>query len=184
MLKKNKKKPSCKGSDDETSQRSKRIKSNDEGSALKGNQPNGATVNLKAIKGLLRKKGPGATKSKGSGKNDKRTATFSEAASKEAPQKSQPEVKYNKCVVAFAIRVDKGNNAKERFDKKLVAALSFIHTYINKHTAFFPIKGLDPSKCLIKEKEDLPEFQVVLRSYFEIPNQRAFVLDLRKYVPK
>jgi hypothetical protein len=66
MLKKNKKKPSHKGSDDKISRRSKRTKSNNEESALKGNQPNGAKVNLKAIKGLLRKKGTGATKSKGS----------------------------------------------------------------------------------------------------------------------
>ncbi len=83
-------------------------------------------MNLKAIKGLLRKKGTGATKSKGSGKNDKKTAMFAEAASKEVPQKSEPAVKYNNCVVSFAIQVGKMNNAKAGFDKKIVAALSFI----------------------------------------------------------
>ncbi len=89
-MKKNKKKPSLKGSYDKTSQRSKRTKSDDEGL---GNQLNGATVNLDAIKGLLRKKGAGTTKSKGSGKNDKKMATFVEAASKEVLQKSEPEAK-------------------------------------------------------------------------------------------
>ncbi len=103
MLKKNKKKPSHKGSDDKTSRRSKRTKSNDEGLVFEGNQGNGAEVNLEAIKGLLKKKGIGATKSKGSGKNDKKMARFVEIASKEVPQKSKPAVKYNKCVVAFAI---------------------------------------------------------------------------------
>ncbi len=174
MLQKNKKKSSRKGSDEETSQRSKRTKSDDEGSALERNKLNGATVNLEAIKRLLRKKGAGTTKSKGSGKDDKKTATFAEAASKEVPRKSEPGVKYNKCVVAFAIQVNMGNNAEAGFDKKMIAALSFIQTYIDKHAASLPIDGLDPSKCSIKEKADLPAFQVVLRSYFEIPNPRAF----------
>jgi hypothetical protein len=49
-LKKNKKKPSRKVSDEETFQRSKRTKSDTEGLVLKGNQPNGTMVNLKAIK--------------------------------------------------------------------------------------------------------------------------------------
>jgi hypothetical protein len=99
---------------------------------------------------------------------------FAEVACKEAPQKSEPAVKYNKCVVEFAIQVDKGNNATAGFDKKIVAALSVIQTYINKHAALFPIKGSDPNKRPIKEKADLAEFQVVLRSYFKITNQRAF----------
>jgi hypothetical protein len=79
--------------------------------------------------------------------------TFVEKACKEVPQKPEPAVKYKKCVVAFAIQVDKGNNAKAGFYKKIVAALSFIQTYINKHAAFFSIKGLDPNKCPIKEKQ-------------------------------
>ncbi len=63
----------------------------------------GAMVDIEAINGSLRKKGAGMTKSKGTGKNDKKMAVFVEAASKEVPQKSEPEVKYNKCVVAFVI---------------------------------------------------------------------------------
>jgi hypothetical protein len=70
--KKIKKKPSRKGSDVKTTRRSKRTKSNNEGLALKGKGPNGAKVNLKAMKGSLRKKGAGATKSKGFGMNDKK----------------------------------------------------------------------------------------------------------------
>jgi hypothetical protein len=50
-----------------------------------------------------------------------------EAASKGASRKLEPEVKYNKCVVAFAIRVVKGKDSKVGFDKKIVAALSFLY---------------------------------------------------------
>jgi hypothetical protein len=70
------KKSSCKGSDDKISCQSKRTKSEDKGSALGGEQPDGAVVNLEAMKGLLRKKGAGAVKPKGSKKKDKKTATF------------------------------------------------------------------------------------------------------------
>ena len=105
-------------------------------------------------------------RSKGSKKKDKKTRTFAEAVSKEALQESEPEVKYNMCVVAFEIRVGTGNNAKAGFDKNIVAAISFIQTYMDKHAAFLPIEGSDPSKHPIKEKADIPAFQVVLRSYF------------------
>jgi hypothetical protein len=83
-------------------------------------------------------------------------------------------VKYNKWVVAFAIRVDKGKDTKVGFDKKIVTALSFLQTYIDKHAAFFSIDGLDLSRPPIKEKADIPAFQVILRRYFDIPNKRAF----------
>ena len=56
LLKESMKKLSCNGSDDEISHQSKRTKSDDEGSALGEEQPNGAVVNLEVMKGLLRKK--------------------------------------------------------------------------------------------------------------------------------
>jgi hypothetical protein len=40
-------------------------------------------------------------------------------------EKTKP-VTYNQCVVGFAIRIDKGNNAKQAFDKKLMEGLQFI----------------------------------------------------------
>jgi hypothetical protein len=85
-------------------------------------------VNLEAMKGLLRKKGAGMVKPKGSKKKNKKTATFAEAASKGVSWKPETKVKYNKCVVAFVIRVDKGKDTKVGFDKKIVAALSFFQT--------------------------------------------------------
>jgi hypothetical protein len=58
--------------------------------------------------------------------------------------------------------------------KKLIAALSFLQTYIDKHAAFFAIDESDSSRPPIKEKGDLPAFQVVLQRYFMIPSKRAF----------
>jgi hypothetical protein len=72
------------------------------------------------------------------------------------------------------IRVNKGKDTKTAFDKKIVAALSFLQNYIDKHAAFFSIDALDPSRPPIKEKADVPAFQVILRKYFDIPNKRAF----------
>jgi hypothetical protein len=77
-------------------------------------------------------------------------------------------------VVAFAIRFDKGKDTKMGFDKKIVAALSFLQTYIHKHAAFFSIDKSDSSRPPIKEKADVLAFQVILRRYFDIPNKRAF----------
>ncbi len=72
------------------------------------------------------------------------------------------------------IRVDKGKDTKVAFGKKIVAALSFLQNYINKHAAFFSIDGLDSSRPPIKEKADVPAFQIILRKYFDIPNKRTF----------
>ena len=89
-------------------------------------------------------------------------------------QEPATKVKYNKCVVSFAIRVDKGKDTKAGFDKKVITGLSFIQTYIDKHAAFFAIDKSDSSRPPIKEKADLPALQVILQQYFNIPNERAF----------
>ncbi len=123
---------------------------------------------------MLRKKGAGKAKSTDAKQTAKRSATFAESASKGAPQKPEATFQYNKCVISFAIRVDKGKYTKAGFDKKIITGLSFLQNYIDKHTAFFSIDGLDSSRPPIKEKADLPAFQVILRRYFDIPNERAF----------
>ncbi len=45
--------------------------------------------------------------------------------------------------------------------------------YIDKHASFYPI-GKDQTAKPIREKADMPKYQVTLRSYFSIPNPRAF----------
>ncbi len=85
----------------------------------------------------------------------------------------KPEVQYNKCVVGFAMRVDKGQKLKENFDKKVGEALTFLRLHIDPEACFLPLnnnKNLRP----FKEKLDLPKFQVTSQSYFNIPNQHAF----------
>ncbi len=85
-----------------------------------------------------------------------------------------PAIAHKKCVVAFSIRVDKGKNTRAAFGKKIIAALSFLQTHIDKQAAFFAIDGSVSDRPPIKEKADLPGFQVILGRYFTIPSDRAF----------
>ena len=139
-----------------------------------GKEAEAAVVNLEAMKGALRTKGSDKKKPKDANQTPKKSATFAEAESTPATQEPVTKVTDNKCVVSFAIRVDKGKDTKAGFDKKLITGLSFIQTYIDKHAAFFAIDKSDSSRPPIREKADLPAFQVILRCYFDIPNERAF----------
>ncbi len=108
---------------------------------------------------------------KGKKPSPKKTTFADVAGTRQVPK--PPEVEHNKCVVSFAIRVDKGKNTKGAFDKRLVEGLSFLQTYLDKQACFFPF-GKDQTLAPIKEKADLPKFQEVLRNYFSIPNKYAF----------
>ena len=126
-MKKSKKSPR-KSSDDEHSRRSKKTRSDDEASSPADAPGDGKTANLEAIKGSLRKKGSGTPTHKGSGKKNKKTATFTEAVSKGATEKLAPVITHKKCVVAFSVRVDKGKDTQAAFGKKIIVALiSFKH---------------------------------------------------------
>jgi hypothetical protein len=48
-----------------------------------------------------------------------------------------------------------------------------MQTYIDKYASFHPI-GKDQTAKPIREKADMPKYQVTLRSYFRIPNPWAF----------
>jgi hypothetical protein len=77
------------------------------------------------------------------------------------------------CVVGFTIRVDKGNNAKGRFNKKISEGLAFLCEYLDKATCILPSRKdqwLNP----IKSKTDLPKYQVIMKNYSSIPNLMAF----------
>jgi hypothetical protein len=76
-------------------------------------------------------------------------------------------------VVGFAIRIDKGKNAKQAFNKKLMEGLQFIQQYVDKSACFLPYekdKKLDP----IGSNSDMPKYQVVMKGYFQIPNNNLF----------
>jgi hypothetical protein len=130
---KSKQKSNSQGSDDKTSRRSKRTKSNDEVLACGGKEAETEVINLEAMRGAFRTEGSGKSKAKDANQAPNKSATFAEAASKPASQGLETNVTYNKCVVLFAIRVDKGKDTKAGFNKKVIAGLSFIQTYIDKH---------------------------------------------------
>ncbi len=123
--------------DDKTSCKSKLTKLDDEVPVLGGRGLDSLVANLEAMKGSLRKKGAGKVKPMDAKQKAKKSVTFMESASKEAPQKPEDTVKYNKCAISFAIRVDKGKETKAGFDKKIIAGLSSLQNYIDKHAAFF-----------------------------------------------
>ena len=102
----------------------------------------------------------------------KKRATFAKMVGKKKAEE-QKEVQYKECVADFAIRTDKGNNTKGGFDKKIIKDLSFLQTYIDQHASFHAI-GKDLTLKTIKEKGDMPKYQVMTRNYFSIPNPRAF----------
>jgi hypothetical protein len=87
-------------------------------------------------------------------------ATFTEVAS--GPSALEAIKKqgflYRKCVVGFAIRVDKGQKSKEYFDKKIGEALFFLRSHTKEESCFLP---LEANKTLgpIKEKQDIPYFR-------------------------
>ena len=168
------KKSLTKGSDDEHSRRSKKTRSDDDASSP-DKSGEGKLANLESIKGLLRRKGTGTPSPKESTKKAGKTATFAEAVTKGATTKKKaPKITHKKCVVAFSVRVDRGKDTQAAFGKKIIAALSFLQTHIDKHAAFFAIDSTDSSRPPIKEKADLPGFQIILRRYFAIPSDRAF----------
>ncbi len=76
-------------------------------------------------------------------------------------------------MVGFAIRLDKGNNTKGGFDKKIIKGLSFMQTYIDQDVSFHPI-GMYKTLKPIKEKGNMLKYQVTMRNCFNIPNPRAF----------
>ena len=120
---KSKQKLNSQGSDDETSRRSKQTKSDDKLSARGGKEAEAVVVNLKAMRGALSMRGSGKMKPKEANQAPKKLATFGKASTP-ATQEPATKVTYNKCVVSFAIRVDKGKDTKAGFDKKVITGLS------------------------------------------------------------
>jgi hypothetical protein len=106
----------------------------------------------------------------------KKKATFELAKPEEAgKKKNEEEVTICfKCVVGFAICVDKGNKAKGGFDKKISKGLTFLREHLDKAACILP-SGKDRQLSPIKTKADLPKYQVIMKNYFNIPNPMAFL---------
>lgn len=138
-------------------------------------------VDLEGFTTGVRPKGSGSKKRDEKGNKER---TIEERAKTTKARKSkiafgptevakEKPIAYKKCVVGFAIRVDKGNNTKLAFDKKLMEGLEFIQQYVDKRACFLPHekdKKLEP----IRAKNDMPKYQVVLKDYFRIPNSNSF----------
>ncbi len=67
----------------------------------------------------------------------------------------------------------KGTTQRGGVDKKIFKGLAFMQTYINQNASFHTIR-MDKTLKLTKEKGNMPKYQVTMRNYFSIPNQRAF----------
>ncbi len=90
-------------------------------------------------------------------------ALFAKAASAPAPEAAKkPGFLYRKFVVCFVIRIEKGQKSKENFDKKVGKALTFLKQHNDPEACFLPIK-LEKNLGPIKDKADLPKFQVTSR---------------------
>jgi hypothetical protein len=82
-------------------------------------------------------------------------------------------ITYKECMVGFAIRIDKGNNAKQAFNKKLIEGLQFIQQNIDNRACFLP-HDKDKKLKPIRNKNNIPKYQVVMKGYFCIPNNHLF----------
>jgi len=148
---------------------SERVDNAEEGAVTNVNM----AVDLDGFTPGVRPKGKGSKKSETKGNKEE---VVEEQANKTKARKpkiafgptevvKEKAIAYKECVVGFTIRVDKGNNTKLAFDKKLMEGLEFIQQYIDKCACFQPHekdKKLEP----IRAKNDMPKYQVVMKGYF------------------
>jgi hypothetical protein len=190
---------------DEEGHNNKKLRSDDKEESA-GEQQAGFTVDLESMSASMRKKSPKTktlkTKkdkekqedsAKKPNQTPKKKATFAPAESdKESDKKKKEEEESDKesdkkkkeeevvvnfqCVIGFAIRVDKGNNTKGGFDKKLSKGLTFLREFVDPAACILP-NGKDKRLGLIKSKSDLPKYQLIMKNYFNIPNPMEATLD-------
>jgi hypothetical protein len=132
----------------------------------------GAQLKKKSTKGKQSKKK--APKDASREKKKKTSFQLQEETQETEEKKGEEEVAIClKCVVGFTIRVDKGNNTKGGFNKKISEGLAFLHEYLDKAACILP-SGKDQRLGPIKSKLDIPKYQVIIKNYFNIPNPMAF----------
>ncbi len=105
----------------------------------------------------------------------KKKAMFVHEPDKAGEEKDKEEVAFCfKCVVGFVICIDRGNNAKGGFNKKISEGLAFLREYLDKAACILSSRK-DQRLNPIKTKADLPWYQVTMKNYFSIPNPMAFM---------
>ena len=138
-------------------------------------------VDLKSFKPGVQPKGNGSRKRDKTGGEERLSNTQAKQTNTRKPTiafglmevATEKPIPLHECVVGFAIRVNKGDNAKQAFDKKLMEGLAFIQQYVDKRACFLPHdkdKKLEP----ICAKNNMPKYQVVMKMYFRIPNNNSF----------
>jgi hypothetical protein len=139
----------------------------------------GFVVDLESMSTLMKKKSTKAKSNKKVAKDKQEEKKKKATLRLDKPQetggkKDNEEVAICfKCVVGFAIRVDKGNNAKGGFNKKISEGLAFLREYLDKAACILSSRK-DPWLNPIKSKTDLQKYQVIMKNYFSIPNPMAF----------
>jgi hypothetical protein len=179
------------GAEGKKGQNNKKPQSDDKqsvGEQSKGTERAGHTVDLKSMSALMRTKSqkikiPKPKKDKEKQEDSARRynqtarkkATFAMEKSEESgKKKEEEEVAVNfQCVIGFTISVDKGNNTKGGFDKKLSKGLTFFREFVDSAACILP-NGKDKRLGPIRLKSNLPKYQPTMRNYFSIPNQMAF----------
>jgi len=159
------------------------------GEQSKGTEQAGHTLDLESMNALMRKKSPKTKTPKSKKSKEKqedsakklnqtprKKATFTPEESEESgKKKEEEEVAVNsQCVIGFAIRVDRGNNMKGGFDKKLSEGLILLREFVDPAACILP-NGKDKWLGPIKAKSDLFKYHLTMRNYFNIPNQMAFL---------
>jgi len=111
-----------------------------------GTNAGNMAVDLEGFTPGVRPKGSGSKKRDKKGNKERTTDERAKTAKARKPKiafgpievvKDTP-IAYKECIVSFAIRVDKGNNTKLAFDKKLMEGLEFIQQYVDKRACFLP----------------------------------------------
>jgi hypothetical protein len=136
-------------------------------------------VDLEGFSTGLQLKGQGSRKKDKKRRAEKKTGEQVKQTEARKPKIAFAEAEklktivYNQCMVGFVIRVDKGNNAKQAFNKKLIEGLQLIQQYVDQNSCFLPHKK-DKKLEPICSKSDKPKYQVVMKGYFCITNNNLF----------
>ncbi len=128
-------------------------------------------VDLKSMGAPLKKKSTKENQRKKKAAKDTKEKQKKKASFQLQEETQETEGKKNKeeaaicfrCVVGFTIRVDKGNNIKGGFDKKIAEGLAFLCEYLDKAACILP-SGKDQRLGPIKSKLDIPKYQVTMKN--------------------
>jgi len=126
-----------------------------------------------ATKSRLKEAAAAAQKKKVTAKKKVKGKEGTKKDAAQGPTKPAPVPKH-KAVVSFAFRIGQGRKTKANFDTKIGESLTFLHNHVDEAACFLPKKGAT-GFTPIRQKADIPSFQITLRKkYMDIPSPYAF----------